>query len=182
VQLPGAAGPLAAAAATSLALELAEQCQPEPAAIWLAGGSGLTAAGLALGCAALGLQTKVCVVSVQQPQGFIEPLIRRRAAEAAALMGLDVRLAPDRLVVDDRWIAPGYGQPSRPSLDALTRAARLEGWLLDPVYTGKALAGLIADAEAGARAGERVVFLHSGGAPALFAHGAAVARHLLEPA
>jgi D-cysteine desulfhydrase len=57
-------------------------------------------------------------------------------------------------------------------------AARLEGWVLDPVYTGKALAALIASA----RPDERVVFVHSGGAPALFAHGAAVAAHLLEPA
>jgi 1-aminocyclopropane-1-carboxylate deaminase/D-cysteine desulfhydrase-like pyridoxal-dependent ACC family enzyme len=176
VQLPGAAGPLAAAAAASLALEIAEQCQPE--AIWLAAGSGLTAAGLALGCDALGLGARVHVVSVQQPQGFIEPLIRRRAAEAAALLGLDVRLAPERLVVDDGWIGPGYGQPSRPALEAMTVGARLVGWVLDPVYTGKALAALIASA----RPGERVVFVHSRSAPSLFAHGAAVAAHLLEPA
>jgi 1-aminocyclopropane-1-carboxylate deaminase/D-cysteine desulfhydrase-like pyridoxal-dependent ACC family enzyme len=182
VHLPGEAGPLAAAAATSLALELAEQCHPEPTAIYLAAGSGLTAAGLALGCEAAGLPARVRAVSVQQPGSFIEPLIRRRAGEAAALLGLDVRLAPDRLVVDDGWIEPGYGQPSRPALDALAVAARLEGWVLDPVYTGKALAGLIADAQRGDLAGERVVFLHSGGAPSLFAHGAAVARHLMEPA
>ena len=118
------------------------------------------------------------MVSVQQPQDFIEPLIRRRAAEAAALLGLDIRLAPDRLAVDDRWIAPGYGQPSRPALEAMVLAARLEGWALDPVYPGRALAALIA----GARPGERVVFVHTGGAPALFAHGAAVAARLLEPA
>jgi 1-aminocyclopropane-1-carboxylate deaminase/D-cysteine desulfhydrase-like pyridoxal-dependent ACC family enzyme len=120
-------------------------------------------------------------VSVQQPQSFIEPLIRRRAEEAAALLGLDVRLAADRLAVDDRWIGPGYGQPSRAALDAMVLAARLEGWALDPVYTGKALAGLIAAAASGELAGERVVFVHSGGAPALFAHGAALAAHLLEP-
>ena len=176
VQLPGAAGPLAAAAAAGLALEIAEQCEPE--AVWLAAGSGLTAAGLVLGCEALGLPARVHVVSVQQPRAFIEPLIRHRAEEAAALLGLDVRLAPDRLAVDDGWIGPGYGQPSRAALDALTLAARLEGWVLDPVYTGKALAALIASA----RPGERAVFVHSGGAPALFAHGAAVAAHLLEPA
>jgi 1-aminocyclopropane-1-carboxylate deaminase/D-cysteine desulfhydrase-like pyridoxal-dependent ACC family enzyme len=93
-------------------------------------------------------------------------------------LGLDVRLGAERLVVDDRWIGPGYGQPSREGLEAMVLAARLEGWVLDPVYTGKALAGLIA----GAQAGSRVVFVHSGGAPALFAHGAAVAAHLLEPA
>ena len=179
VQLPGAAGPLAAAAAASLAVEIAEQC-PEVTAIYVAAGSGLTAAGLALGLAALGLRARVVAVSVQQPQGFIEPLIRRRAQEAAGLLGLDLRLGPDRLVVTDRWIGPGYGQPSAPAIDALRLAARLEGWVLDPVYTGEALAGLIADAKADALAGERVVFLHSGGAPSLFAHGAAVAEHFLE--
>jgi 1-aminocyclopropane-1-carboxylate deaminase/D-cysteine desulfhydrase-like pyridoxal-dependent ACC family enzyme len=76
VQLPGEAGPLAAAAAASLAVEIAEQCEPE--AIWHVAGSGLTAAGLALGCEALGLPARVQVVSVQQPREFIEPLIRRR--------------------------------------------------------------------------------------------------------
>jgi 1-aminocyclopropane-1-carboxylate deaminase/D-cysteine desulfhydrase-like pyridoxal-dependent ACC family enzyme len=179
VQLPGEAGPLAAAAAASLAVEIAEQC-PEVTAIYLAAGSGLTAAGLAFGLEALGLRARVVAISVQQPQGFIEPLIRRRAGEAAALLGVDVRLGPDRLVVTDRWIGPGYGRPSAPAIAALRLAARLEGWVLDPVYTGKALAGLIADAEAGRLAGERVVFLHSGGAPSLFAHAAAVAEHLLE--
>jgi 1-aminocyclopropane-1-carboxylate deaminase/D-cysteine desulfhydrase-like pyridoxal-dependent ACC family enzyme len=175
VQLPGSAGPLAAAAAASLALEIAEQGVPD--AIWLAAGSGLTAAGLALGCEALGLKARVHVVSVQQPREFIEPLIRRRASEAAALLGLEVSVG-ERLVVDDGWIGPGYGQPSRDALDAMVLAARLEGWALDPAYTGKALAALIA----GAAPGERVVFVHSGGAPALFAHGAAVAAHLREAA
>jgi 1-aminocyclopropane-1-carboxylate deaminase/D-cysteine desulfhydrase-like pyridoxal-dependent ACC family enzyme len=175
VQLPGAAGPLAAAAAAGLALEIAEQGEPD--AIWLAAGSGLTAAGLALGCAALGMRTRVRVVSVQQRRGFIEPLIRRRIAEAAALLGLEPPSGV-RLAVDDGWIGPGYGQPSRAALDAMVLAARLEGWALDPAYTGKALAALIA----GAAQGERVVFVHSGGAPALFAHGAAVAAHLREAA
>ena len=183
VQLPGEAGPLAAAAAASLALELAEQCAAgSRRSIWLAAGSGLTAAGLALGCEALGLRARVQVISVQQQRGFIEPRIRRRAEEAARLLGLDVRLGAERLVVDDGWLGPGYGQPSRPALDAVVLAARLEGWMLDPVYAGKALAALIAAAEAGELAGERVVFVCSGGAPALFAHGAALARHIAEPA
>jgi 1-aminocyclopropane-1-carboxylate deaminase/D-cysteine desulfhydrase-like pyridoxal-dependent ACC family enzyme len=181
VQLPGADGSLAAAAAASLALEVAEQCRPQAASIWLAAGSGLTAAGLALGCEILGLPARVRVVSVQQPRSFIEPLIRRRAEEAAALLGLDVRLAVDRLAVDDGWIGPGYGRPSRAALDAMVLAARLEGWALDPVYTGKALAALIAAAGSGELAGERVVFVHSGGTPALLTHGAALAAHLLEP-
>lgn len=179
VQLPGAAGPLAAAAAASLTVEIAEQW-PEVTAIYLAAGSGLTAAGLALGLEALDLRARVVAVSVQQPQRFIEPLIRRCAGEAAALLGLDVKLDPGRLAVDERWIGPGYGRPSPPAIDALRLAAGLEGWVLDPVYTGKALAGLFADAEAGGLAGERVLYVHSGGAPSLFAHGAAVSERLLE--
>lgn len=177
VQLPGSAGPLAAAAAVSLAAELAMQWAQPAGHVYLACGSGLTAAGLLLGFAAMGLPTRVIAVSVQQPAAFILPLIRRRAQEAAALLGLDVELGADRLTVEDGFIGPGYGLPSPASLSALTLAGRSEGLVLDPAYTGKALAALVAHAAAGGLAGP-VTFVHSGGAPSLFAHGGEVAAHL----
>ena len=177
VQLPGETGALAAAATIGLAVELAGQWQAPPAAVYLAVGSGLTAAGTALGFEAMRVPTRVVAVSVQQPASFIEPLMRRRAKEAARLIGLDLGLADDRLAVDDGFIGPGYGVASPASLDAVTTAARDEALVLDPVYTGKAMAALIAHAISGQLAGG-VVFVHSGGGAAFFAHAAAMAAHL----
>jgi 1-aminocyclopropane-1-carboxylate deaminase/D-cysteine desulfhydrase-like pyridoxal-dependent ACC family enzyme len=177
VQLPGETGALAAAATIGLAVELAEQWDEPPAAVYLAIGSGLTAAGTALGFEAMGLQTRVVAVSVQQPTSFIEPLMRRRAHEAAELIGLDLHLGAERLVVEDGFIGPGYGLASRESLEAVIVAARDEALVLDPVYTGKAMAALMAHATQGRTRGH-VVFVHSGGAPAFFSHAAAMAAHL----
>ncbi len=180
--LPGQTGALTAAGATFLADELAAQIQDldrAPERIYIAAGSGLTLAGLALGLKASGMPSRVVGISVQQPADFLKPLIVERAAGAADLLGLPIRLAPDDFDIDDDHLFPGYGLPSAASLDALALAGRAAGLVCDPVYTGKALAGLIAHVRAGALdRGVRVVFVHTGGAPSLFAHAPAVARHL----
>jgi len=179
IQLPGVSGPLGAAAAVDLADELAAQWPEAPKALYLAVGSGLTAAGLIVGLAAAQLPTTVVGISVQQPTGFIAPLILRRAREAAHLLGLDLEIGPERLVIDDRFIPPGYGRASEASLTACLSAARTEALLLDPVYSGKALAGLASHAAEGAvQPGDKVVFLHSGGGPGLFAQADAITGHL----
>jgi len=73
--------------------------------------------------------------------------------------------------IDDGSIGPGYGVPSAPMKEALEMVAKLEGLPLDPVYTAKAIAGLIRLCRQGAfRAGEKVVFLHTGGLPGLFGY------------
>jgi len=106
-------------------------------------------------------------------------LIVERAAGAADILGLTTKLAPDDFDLDDDHRGPGYGIPSAASLDALALAGRAAGLVCDPVYTGKALAGLIAHVRAGAIGRDaRIVFVHTGGAPSLFAHAPAVARHL----
>jgi len=179
MRLPGRTGALAAAAAVSLADELAAQWAEPPGHVCLAAGSGLTAAGLLAGFAARGVATQVLAISVQQPESFIRPLILRRAEEAARLLGLDARIDPSRLVVDDRFIDPGYGLSSPTSLAALKVAGRAGGLVLDPAYTAKALAGLIGRlGEGSIEAGAGVVFVHTGGAPGLFAQSAAIAQSL----
>jgi 1-aminocyclopropane-1-carboxylate deaminase/D-cysteine desulfhydrase-like pyridoxal-dependent ACC family enzyme len=123
--------------------------------------------------------TQVLAISVQQPASFIRALILRRAEEAAALLGLEAEIDPSRLVVDDRCIAPGYGLFSPASLVALALAGGAGGLVLDPAYTAKALAGLIARlGEGSVDAGTGVVFVHTGVAPGLFAQSAAIARSL----
>lgn len=76
---------------------------------------------------------------------------------------------PTDVEVDDKWRGPGYALPSDEMIEAVEMLARMEGILLDPVYTGKAMAGMIGQIRSG-KIGpeERVVFLHTGGMPALF--------------
>jgi 1-aminocyclopropane-1-carboxylate deaminase/D-cysteine desulfhydrase-like pyridoxal-dependent ACC family enzyme len=181
VRLPGVTGALAAAAAAGLADELKRQWREPADVVALAAGSGLTAAGLLAGFARAGLPTRVLAFSVQQPKEFIEPLIRRRAAEALDLLGAPAEIPPARLAVDDCFIGPGYGAPSAEGLAALRLAGRSAGLTLDPAYTAKALAGLSAHvADGRIAADERIVFVHSGGAPGLFAHAEAVAATIAE--
>ena len=71
----------------------------------------------------------------------------------------------------DEWVGPGYSLPTDEMIEAVRMLARLEGVLLDPVYTGKAMAGLIGLARRGEfKRGERVLFVHTGGSPALYAY------------
>jgi len=180
LRLPGRAGAMAAAAAAGLAEELADQW-PEPAAtVALATGSGLTAAGLLAGFAMGGHASRVLALSVQQPAGFIRPLILRRAAEALALLGSDAVIDPSRLEVDDRFIAPGYGVPSEAALEAVALAGRTAGLVLDPAYTAKALAGLhhrLAQGEE--RTDGPLIFVHTGSGPGFFGHAETVRAYLL---
>ena len=179
IRLPGVTGPLAAAAATTLADELIEQWDRPAAHVVVAAGSGLTAAGLLAGLASRGVSTRVLAISVQQPRSFIEPLILRRAGEALALLGANAPVNPAQLVVDDRFIGKGYGVPSEGSLTALRLAGRSAGLVLDPSYSGKTFAGLmsyLADGTIGRS--EPIIFVHTGGAPGLFAQADVVAAAL----
>jgi 1-aminocyclopropane-1-carboxylate deaminase/D-cysteine desulfhydrase-like pyridoxal-dependent ACC family enzyme len=119
------------------------------------------------------------VVSVQQPQSFIEPLILKRAGEALALLGSSATVDPSRVVVDDSYIGAGYGIASEGSMAALATAGRTAGLVLDPAYSGKALHGLIGNLKSGRIASDaKVVFIHTGGAPGLFARADIVAPAL----
>ncbi|HEY6175689.1 MAG TPA: pyridoxal-phosphate dependent enzyme, partial [Kofleriaceae bacterium] len=93
------------------------------------------------------------------------------ASEAAALLGVDVALRPDELTTRQDFLGDGYGIATPGGLEAIKLLAERDGVLLDPTYTAKAMAALIADVRAGAVApDETIVFLHTGGTPALFAH------------
>lgn len=133
-----------------------------------ASGSGGTHAGLALGAALLGGATRVQGFSVWQQSGTIGPVTERLALGAARLLGQDLASIP--VHVDDGYLAPRYGKASPAGLEAIRLVARLEGILLDHVYTGKAMAGVLDYIRRGIiRPGKRVVFVHTGGVPALFA-------------
>ena len=101
-----------------------------------------------------------------------EPNIRDDFADLAsrldALLGTSVNLTAEDYHLDDRFVGPGYGVPSEAGNEAVKLMARREGIFLDPIYSGKAFAGLIQMASEGSIGG-RVLFWHTGGIPALFA-------------
>ncbi len=134
----------------------------------VADGSGGTHAGLAAG---LGDHGRVLGVDVGA-RDDLDALVPELAREAAALAGLPEPrpAAGGRPQVDHGQAGPGYGAPTAAAREAVLMAARLEGLILDPVYTGKAMAGLIAACrEERIGPAANVVFLHTGGMPALFA-------------
>ena len=182
LHIPGRTGTLGAAAMVCAGEEMARQFAAQelvPQAVFTAVGSGLTVAGLVLAFKALDLPTRVVGISVQRPAAFIKPLIVERANAAAQLLNLPLRVEADDFDIDDRHMGSAYGVPSRAAVDAIALAGRTEGLLFDPVYSGKALAGMIAQIREGAWPGAApLVFFHSGGAPGLFANAAQMAQWL----
>ena len=114
-------------------------------------------------------QAQVIGISVARPADYVTAKIEAALTEARAFLGLPDLPHTDVIVYDD-YIGPGYGVPTPEMKDALTRVARKEGIILDPVYTGKAMAGLIDLVRRGRlERGKTVVFIHTGGIPGLFA-------------
>jgi D-cysteine desulfhydrase family pyridoxal phosphate-dependent enzyme len=137
--------------------------------VYYASGSRGTQAGLELGARVFDVEYRLHGIAVSAGEDEKQRRAARLVNEAASLLGLHVRLDPSELVTDQRFIGAGYGIPSAECLEAIRLLARTEAILLDPCYTGKGMAGLIHDVRSGAIAPEEtIVFLHTGGAPALF--------------
>lgn len=131
--------------------------------------SGGTQAGLAAGAALAGVSTGITGVSADDPAGVIQTTVESLVGRIGELVGVG-SLRCERTDVDDTFVGGGYGVPTAESTYAIEVAARSEGLLLDPVYTAKAMAGLIAAVRNGSfEAGQTVLFWHTGGTPALFA-------------
>jgi D-cysteine desulfhydrase len=158
----GGSTPLGALGYVRCAIELLAQA-PGAELVVIASGSGGTQAGLAAG---LGEHARVLGVDVgARPD--LAAHVADLAARTAALAELPPPSGAAR--IDATQIGAGYAAPTAACREAITMAARLEGLILDPVYTGKAMAGLIAARRAGRIAADaRVVFVHTGGLPALF--------------
>lgn len=155
------------------ALELAAQANDEGLVIdriVTATGSAGTHAGLVAGLAVSGADIPVLGIGVRAPKQKQEENVFNLAVETAALLGHRERVSRDMVVADCDYVGAGYGLIDQGVADALALAARTEGLLLDPVYTGKAMKGLIALARQGAFEGQTVVFLHTGGAQGLFGY------------
>jgi 1-aminocyclopropane-1-carboxylate deaminase/D-cysteine desulfhydrase-like pyridoxal-dependent ACC family enzyme len=132
---------------------------------------GVTGAGMFLAKKLLGLTCPIVAVMPLIWPGDNQSLLAGMGNKAAQLMGLDPCLTREDIQLSADFIGPGYGRPSPAGMDATRLVAQTEGILLDPVYTAKACAALIADTRAGKlRRGQNVVFIHTGGTPALFAY------------
>lgn len=154
------------------AKELDAQCRAlgiAPDAVVMATGSGGTHAGWLLGSRLLGAGWRVESFTVSRDVEAARLQVARLASEAAGLLGLSLQFSPHEALVHGGFIGPGYGIPSREAAAAIQRVARSEGVLLDPVYTGKAMAGLLHHRKRGMLDGDCIVFLHTGGEPAFFA-------------
>ena len=161
-------------AALELVQQAAERDQPLDAIVH-ACSSGGTQAGLVVGLHALGQSARVIGIDVEGDAGETEATVRQLVHETCQLLQIDPPPAA-AVRVEAGHAGPGYGVPTEAMVAAVRRAARAEGLLLDPVYTGKAMAGLIALVQDGAfDAGETVAFLHTGGLPAIFAYADAFA-------
>lgn len=134
--------------------------------------SGGTQAALIAGCALFGLKARVVGISADEPSAALAATIRAIVESLAdRLGGSHASLGADRdVVVDDGFVGEGYGVPTDASREALTLVARHEGIVLDPVYTAKAMAGLIDRVRRGSfSSAETVLFWHTGGQVGLFA-------------
>lgn len=132
--------------------------------------SGGTAAGLALGTGLAGWHGRIDVACVSHSAEQTAREVQRLIGESAALLGVSPPAA-DHVPFDDVTLGEGYGIPDERVWRAIELFGSAEGIALDPVYSGKAAAALVEWVEAGRIArGERVVFLHTGGLPGLFAY------------
>lgn len=132
--------------------------------------SGSTGSGLALGRAALGANYSLrLLLPIRWPWDTAED-VAKIANQTAEVLGLDVRVDASTIDVSDDYVGKDYGVPTPECMEAIALLARHEGILLDPNYSGKAMAGMIDDVRGGRySADEAIVFVHTGGTPALFA-------------
>lgn len=169
----GGSNPIGALGYVDCAREIvvqADEMDLEVHRIVTATGSAGTHAGLVAGLAVMGADIPVLGIGVRAPKDRQEANVFKLAEETAALLGQPGRVTREMVVADCDYVGEGYGLIDQGVIDALTLAARLDGIVLDPVYSGKAMKGLIALARAGQFKGETVVFLHTGGAQGLFGY------------
>lgn len=137
--------------------------------IVLAVGSGGTFSGLALGFGINYSDVSLTGIHITGTKETQDPLVKRQIENTANFLQIPFDIPIDRLFFYDQYVGEGYAMPTEAMIEAVKLVARTEGILLDPVYTGKAMAGLIDLIRKGIfTKDEHVLFIHTGGSPALF--------------
>jgi 1-aminocyclopropane-1-carboxylate deaminase/D-cysteine desulfhydrase-like pyridoxal-dependent ACC family enzyme len=161
-------------------LEIVEQAAAlgaEPTHLYMASGNK-GHAGLIVGRKLLGRAYRTIAISQHYADDRVSGALDG-AREALALLGWQMDLAESDVESYDEYVETAYGEPSPRGLQAMALAARTEGLILDPIYTAKAMAGLIDHARRGLLGPhDTVVFIHTGGLPALFAFSDAIIESL----
>lgn len=170
----GGSNPIGALGYVACAIEMLDQAKARGIGITRVvhgTGSSGTHAGLLAGFAALQSAVDVFGISVRHPRQKQEEMVYDLACRTADHLGQSGTVQRARVFADDGYVGPGYGQPTEGMIEAVTLLARTEGILLDPVYSGKAMAGMIDHIRKGTfGANEEIVFLHTGGATSLFGY------------
>ena len=134
-------------------------------------GSAGTHGGMIAGVVGNNINIPVTGIGVNRPKAVQENSVHTLANQALQLIGTEVQVPADKVVAFDDYVGPGYSLPTDAMVEAVKMLAKTEGILLDPVYSGKAMSGLIDLARKGYFAkGSKVLFLHTGGSPALYAY------------
>ncbi len=178
----GGSNAIGASGYVAAMLELSQQLESDyPEGIdhiVVASSSGGTQAGLAVGARAVGFRGQIVGISIDKEEAGDERYLvhlAKLANATAAHVGLDADFTPSDFVVNQDYLGDGYGVVSDLEREAIQLTARLEGLVLDPVYTGRAMGGLIDMIRRGAIGpGQTVLFWHTGGMPALFAYANAL--------
>lgn len=169
----GGSNPTGALGYVACAQEIAQHTRETGQSFdWLVMSTGSTGthAGLVAGFHALGHDLPVMGVSVRQPRERQMQAVHALTQNTLAKLGLD-GVPLSKIIVDDGYVGEGYGIPAPSTLEAIRLTARQEGLLLDPVYSAKGMAGLIGMVRAGFfKPSDNILFLHTGGASALFAY------------
>jgi len=158
--------------ALGYAFAMAELVKQGVKADWIIFGtsSGGTHAGLTLGKRVFGYEGEILGISIDETETWLKNHVSTLASVASELFGERIEFAPDDVMATDAYCQAGYGVLTDAEREAVNLFAQYEGLLLDPVYTGRAAAGLIDLIRKGYfQKNETVLFWHTGGQPALFA-------------
>ena len=158
--------------ALGYAFAVKEFMQQNLQADWIVFGtsSGGTHAGLVLGQRVFGFKGKVLGISIDEPEEWLKTRVSALASDASERLGTRVEFTPDDVLANEEYCQAGYGVLTDAEREAVKLFAKYEGLLLDPVYTGRAAAGMIDHIRKGFfKKHETVLFWHTGGQPALFA-------------
>lgn len=172
--------PLGALAYVLAARELLDQMKIKKFSvdeIVVPSGSGHTHGGLLFGLRALGSQIQVTGICVRRNATAQQDRIRARCREIGEILGIQSQVTEKDIHLYDRFLTPGYGQMNQTIVDSIRISAHTEGLILDPVYSGRTMAGLIHRAQK-TKEKKTFLFLHTGGNPSLFAYGPELTKAL----
>ena len=164
----------------SAAVEICSQLQSlnlNPDILLCATGCGVTQAGLLVGFKLMGLNCRLYGITVSRTRDECIAYIQQLINETEDVLGLDSRVKNDEIFVFDEYIGEGYSVPTSEGIDAIRLVAQTEGIFLDPIYTGKAMAGLTDLVKKDLIGSDNtVIFLHTGGSPSIFSNSTIISN------